>query len=51
MKVGAKVMIVHELSGQKESFRVVYVAGSYWNFRRIPDCDLGENYLVLHVQN
>jgi hypothetical protein len=51
MKVGTKVLVVHEISGWKEAFRVVYVAGSYWNFRRIRESDLGENYVVYRVRN
>lgn len=51
MKVGTKVLVVHEVSGWKEAFRVVYVAGAYWNGRRIPESELGENYVVYRVRN
>lgn len=51
MKVGTKVLVVQEVSGWKEAFRVVYVAGAYWNGRRIPESELGENYVVYRVRN
>ncbi len=51
MKVGTKVLLIHALSSWQEAIQVVWVAGSHWRGRRIPESRLGHDYIVLQVEN
>jgi hypothetical protein len=51
MKLGTKFVVIHELSGYREAFRVIWAAGPRWHGRPIRESDLGEFYMVYRIQD
>jgi hypothetical protein len=51
VKPGTKILLIHAVSRWQEALRVVWLAGQRWQARRISESELGEDYIVLQVQN